>query len=169
MKDKFLKIAMTAVSIVALVLASIAYISQKKSAFIDYNEVYNNCELKIKLEKDLQQVTNSRKSELDSLQMELSFLSEKIKANNASSAELSNFEDMKNRFLTFQEKYEEENVRLKETYFTQIRQEINDKAKEFLKQKGYDYFFSAVGDGSLMYGAESEDVTADFQKFLDGK
>lgn len=169
MKDKFLKISMAAISVVALALATITYIGQKKTAFIDYNTVYNNCELKIKLEKDLQKVTNSRKSELDSLQMELSFLSEKIKANNASNEEVGNFEDMKNRFLTFQEKYEEENVRLKETYFTQIRQEINDKAKEFSKQNGYDYMFSAMGDGSLMYAAEGEDVTEAFQKFLDGK
>jgi Skp family chaperone for outer membrane proteins len=169
MKEKFLKISMTLMTLVALILAIVSYMGQKKMAFIDYNEVYNNCDLKLKLEKDLQKVANARKSELDSLQMELSFLSEKIKGGNTSKEEIGKFDDMKNRFLTYQQKYEEENIRLKETYFTQIRQEINEKSKEYSIKHGYDYFFSAIGEGSLMYAAESEDVTKDFQKFIDNK
>lgn len=167
MKGKFGLVAVVSVAILSFILVCVLFFTQKKTAFIDYNTVYNNCEIKKKLEKDLLTVTNSRKSELDSLQMELSFLSEKIKANTASNEQLGNFEDMKNRFLTLQEKYEEENIRLKETYFTQIRQEINEKAKEFSIKNGYDYLFSAMGDGSLMYASESEDVTEEFQHFID--
>ncbi len=167
MNNKFLKISLIASVLISLTISITVFVTQKKTAFIDYNTVYNNCTIKKKLEKDLLSVANNRKSELDSLQMELSFLSEKIQANTASNEQLSNFEDMKNRFLTLQEKYEEENIRLKETYFTQIRQDINEKAKEFSIKNGYDYLFSANGDGALMYSSESEDVTKDFQLFID--
>ncbi len=169
MNNKIFKISTISILIISLGLAISVFVNQKKIAFIDYNTVYNNCQIKKRLEKDLQSITNKRKNELDSLQMELSFLSEKIKVNNASKEEIGKFDEMRNRFMTFQEKYEEENVRLKETYFSQIRQEINDKAKEFALKKGYNYLFSAMGDGALMYGSESEDVTVEFQNFIDNK
>jgi Skp family chaperone for outer membrane proteins len=143
------------------------YMNQKRLAYFDYNTVYNNCKLKIKLEKDLMRVGSLRKSELDSLQMELSFLSQKIGAKSASQSELDRFEDMKTRFLTYKDKYEQENMQLKDTYFAQIRKEINDKARMFAEKEGYDYLFSAMGDGSLMYAAEQENVTEKFQKFID--
>lgn len=157
------------IAIGLFLIVSIAYLyfNQKNVAFFDYNTVYNNCKLKLKLEKDLIRVGNLRKGELDSLQMELSFLSARIGNNKASQDELDQFEDMKNRFLTYKEKYEQENIQLKETYFSQIRKEINDKARIYSEKRGYDYLFALVGDGSLIYGAESEDITEEFQQFVD--
>jgi Skp family chaperone for outer membrane proteins len=150
-----------------LVLALFVLTTRKQSAFIDYNTVYNNCRLKTDLEKDLKRLTETRKSQLDSMQLELSFMSESIKSGEGSGAKLAEFEESKERFLTFQEQYEQENMRTKETYFNQIRAEINEKAKRYAAMRGYDYFFSAMGDGALMYASESEDVTKDFQLFLD--
>lgn len=143
------------------------YSNQTKAGFIDYNAVYNNCKLKVSLEKDLQRVTEARKSELDSMQLELSFQSQAIQAGRGDQAKLSAFEDAKNRFLTFQEHYEQENARLKETYFNQIRKEINDKAKAFASSRGLDFFFTAMGDGALMYGSAAKDMTKEFQSYLD--
>ncbi|GEM_PF-2088705 len=167
MKKKIIIISAIVLLTTCVLMSMYSFFNQKKIAFFDYNTVYNNCQLKIKLEKDLQQVASSRKSQLDSLQLELSFLSEKVKANTASNIEASNFEDLKNRYLTFQERYEQENVSLKETYFTQIRKEINDKAKIYAETQGYNYFFAATGDGAMMYASPSEDVTEAFQKYLD--
>jgi Skp family chaperone for outer membrane proteins len=160
------------ISGIVLLLANTAglicvYCSQTKTAFIDYNTVYNNCKLKLTLEKDLERLTNLRKSELDSLQLQLSFLSQEVSSGKASGAKLEQFEQEKTKFLTMQQRYEEENVRLKETYFTQIRKEINDKSQAFAAAKGYDYLFAAVGDGALMYGSEARDVTKAFQEYLD--
>lgn len=169
MKKKLIIVGAVVLFVFSTVVSIYSYVNHKKMAFFDYNTVYNNCALKIKLEKDLQQVASSRKSELDSLQLELSFLSEKVKANTATALEASNFEDMKNRFLTFQDRYEQENLHLKETYFTQIRKEINNKAKLFAETKGYNYFFAATGDGAMMYASPSEEVTKEFQDYLDGK
>ena len=138
-------------------------------AFFDYNKVYNECELKLELEKDLEEVVSARKSELDSMQLNLSFMSNKIKSGNASNEDLNEFELMKSQYLTFQGRYEEENIRLKEEYFTQIRKEINEKAKIFAEETGLDYLFSAVGDGSLMYAKESEEVTEEFLNYVNSK
>jgi Skp family chaperone for outer membrane proteins len=143
------------------------YAGQKKTAYIDYNTVYNNCALKLTLEKDLERVTNRRKGELDSMQLQLSFLSQDVSTGNPGSAKLYTFEQEKNKFLTIQQRYEEENIRLKEAYFTQIRKDINDKCQAFAAAKGYNYLFAAVGDGALMYGSEAEDVTKEFQEYLD--
>lgn len=153
--------------VVNTVVLFFLYSTEKKTGFIDYNTVYNNCKLKVSLEKDLERLTTKRKSELDSLQLQVSFLSQEVSGANSSSEKLAEFENQKNRFLTLQQQYEQENMRLKETYFTQIRKDINDKTQAFAASKGYDYFFAAVGDGALMYGSESEDVTKEFQEYLD--
>ncbi len=137
------------------------------TAYFEFNKVYNNCSLKKKLETDLEKVYSTRKSELDSLQLELSLLSGKIEAKNASAMELQTFEDLKTRFLTMQDNYEQENMRLKENYTTQIRKEINEKARLFAEKKGYTYLFAAMGDGTIMYASEKNDVTKEFQDFID--
>jgi Skp family chaperone for outer membrane proteins len=160
------------VSGIVLLLANTAgliclYSGRAETAFIDYNAVYNNCKLKLSLEKDLERLTNKRKSELDSMQLQLSFLSQAVSGGNASGAKLNEFENEKTKFLTMQQRYEEENIRLKETYFTQIRKEINDKSQAFAAMKGYDYFFAAVGDGALMYGSDAHNATKEFQEYLD--
>jgi len=165
--NRIFKISIIAGVSLSLAMSFYTYFGQKNIAFFDYNEVYNNCELKQKLEKDLLKVGSERKGELDSLQFELSFLSQKIEQKKSSQIEIDRFEEMKNRYLTYQQKYEEENMRLKETYFNQIRKEINDKAKLFAESNGIDYFFAAVGDGSLMYGSPSVDLTEEFKLYVD--
>lgn len=166
MKNKLLAGFVLIVGVSAIVLSALALKSQKKMAWFDYNKVYNECQLKVDLENNLEKVVSARKSELDSMQLELSFMSTKIQNGQANNEELIQFEDMKNRFLTFQNRYEEENIRLKEEYFAQIRANINDKSKTFAEDKGYHYFFSAVGDGSLMYAKDSEDVTDEFLNYV---
>lgn len=167
MLKKLVWIAAGTVIVVNTVLLVMLLTGQKKTGFIDYNRVYNNCKLKVTLEKDLERLTNQRKSELDSMQLQLSFLSQDVSSGNSSTEKLAAFEDMKTRFLTFKQRYEEENLRLKESYFNQIRKEINDKSQAYAAANGYSYFFAAMGDGALMYGADAEDVTADFMHYLD--
>jgi Skp family chaperone for outer membrane proteins len=164
-KKPFLLI-ITIVLCVNVIFTWLNYSNQKNIAFFDYNEVYNDAQLKKELESDLQKVVSNRKGQLDSLQLELSFLSQTIESGKGTPDQLNEFEDMKERFLTLQNRYEEENIRLKETYFTQIRTKINDMAKLYAEKNGYQYLFAAVGDGSLMYGAETEDVTKDFKAYL---
>lgn len=153
-------------AVVAIVLSVMALAGQKKIAYFDYAKVHEGCELKENLEKDLAKVVSSRTSELDSIKLELTFLSNKVQTNSASQEELNLFEDMKNRYLTLQDTYEQENYRLKEEYFNQIRKTINEKAKSFGEDRGYDYLFSASGDGALMYSAEGEDVTKEVMEYV---
>ena len=164
--QKITLLFIAAVSVTALILSFLGLKGDDNIVYFDYNEVYNNSDIKNRLEKDLKKVGSMRQSELDSLQMELSFLSKKIGENATNEQELGNFEDLKERYLGLQQHYEEESVRLKETYFNQIREEINKKAKTFAEMKGYDYVFAGMGDGTLMYGVEALDVTDEFQKYL---
>lgn len=165
-KTKILIYSLIGISTVALLLSVILFMNQKKMAFFDYNKVYNSCELKTSLEKDLEKVVSVRKSNLDSLQMELSIISTKVESGNASDFELDDFENQKSRFLSLQHNYEQENIRLKEQYFTQIRTHINEKASEYGELNNYSFLFAAVGDGAMMHGAESDDITAEFLEYV---
>lgn len=169
MKKQLLAISAIALGIAALTMSVVNAGEQKKMAYFDYNKVYNDCDMKKELEEDLEKVVSMRKSELDSMQLELSLVSNRVQAGKSDQEELDRFEDMKSRYLTFQSKYEQENMRLKEDYFTQIRRHINEVSKEYAKKEGLDYFMSAAGDGTLMYAVESDDVTDDFLKYLNEK
>lgn len=164
-RNLFLGIA-TLLGIVAIVMSVLALNAEKKIAYFDYAKVHEECDLKERLQKDLEKVVSRRTSELDSIKLELTFLSNKVQANNADQEELDLFEDMKNRYLTLQNSYEQENYRLKEEYFNQIRQSINEKAKSFGEDNGYNYLFSAVGDGALMYADEGEDITKEMIEYV---
>jgi outer membrane protein len=153
-------------AVVAIVLSVMALAGQKRIAYFDYAKVHEGCELKEQLQKDLEKVVSKRTSELDSIKLELTFLSNKVQVNSADQAELDLFEDMKNRYLTLQNQYEQENYRLKEEYFNQIRKSINDKAKSFGEDNGYDYLFSANGDGALMYADQGEDITKEMIEYV---
>jgi len=166
MKKQFVTIIALVIALVALGFSLFGGLKGKKMAYFDYNQVYDECELKKSLEKDLVRVVSARKSELDSMQLELSLMSGKIQQGNSNQTELDDFETLKNRFLLTQNKYEQENMRLKEEYSNQIRLEINDKAKEFSELHGLSYLFSAQGNGSLMYASESDDLTDGFTEFL---
>ncbi|NVK64004.1 MAG: OmpH family outer membrane protein [Flavobacteriales bacterium] len=152
--------------VVSIVFSLLALNQQKKMAYFDYAEVHEECNLKRDLEKDLEKIVSTRKSQLDSLNFELTLLSNKVQSDNANQEELDRFEDLKSRFLKLQNNYEQENYRLKEEYFNQIRKSINDKAKSFGEANGYDYLFSAVGDGALMYASEAEDVTEEVLDYV---
>lgn len=163
---KRINLVIGALSLIAIIISLLALSKDEKTAYIDYNEVYNNCDLKAQLEKDLESLVSSRESELDSMKLELTFMSNKIKAGETNQDDLNVFEDAKNRFLTFQGRYEEENIRLKEEYYTQIRNDINSKSILFGEENGYDYLFAAVGDGSLMYAKEANDVTEELTNYI---
>ncbi len=165
-RSNILSYLLISISSIALILSVINFINQKKIAFFDYNKVYNACSLKTGLEKDLEKVVSMRKSNLDSLQMELSIISTRVESGKASDFELEDFENQKSRFLNLQHNYEQENIRLKEQYFTQIRTHINQKASEYGNLNDYSFLFAAVGDGSLMHGGENEDITDSFLKFV---
>ena len=143
------------------------YGSREHTAFFDYNKVYNDSAMKQKLEKDLERLVSMRKSQLDSMQLELSFVSQRIQSGSVKdAATLGKFEDDKSRYMTYQQQFEEENSRLKETYFNQIRKDINDKAVLFAKEQNYTFLFAAMGDGALMYADEKRDVTKAFQEYV---
>lgn len=153
-------------AIVAIIMSALALTDQKKLAYFDYAKVHEGCDLKERLQNDLEKVVSKRTSELDSIKLELTFLSNKVQSNAADQEDLDKFEDMKNRYLTLQNNYEQENYRLKEEYFNQIRKNINDKAQSFGEDNGYDYLFSAAGDGALMYASEGQDVTEQMTEYV---
>jgi len=134
--------------------------------YFDYNRVYNECDLKVDLEKKLKTSGSEKESQLDSLKMEVSFLSQSINQKKASSEEILEFEKMKNRYLTFKERYEEEHISRKEEYYGQIRNHVNVKAESYAIEKGIDFYFASMGDGVLMYGSEIKDETEEFLNFL---
>lgn len=169
MKGK-INIASFVLSLGAIIFVAIFILENSRShnniAYFDFNKVYNECSLKSELEKDLERVVTSRNSELDSLNISLTYLSSKSDNSGLDEEESDEFEFKKARFYSLQEKYAVENQNLKSQFFQKIKIMINKKAVDFAQEQGIDLMLSANGDGSVMYGVDEIDITKEFLKYV---
>jgi outer membrane protein len=66
------------------------------------------------------------------------------------------------------EKQEQERV-LAEQYTSELWSVLNKNIEEYGKEKGYEFIFGASGNGSLMYGGESMNITQDVIEYVNKK
>jgi outer membrane protein len=139
-------------------LAIVGYVSffkaKDRTAFILNQKVFNAFLGKQELEKRLKQLQLRNNKSIDSLSI------------------LIQQEPESSRVTMYQE-----NIRLiklneqqlSETYTAEIWKQINSYLDAYGKEMGYDFIFGAVGNGSLMYGGESNDVTNEVIDYINRK
>jgi outer membrane protein len=151
MKLKYLIIAI----VVQLLIGVGIYLSLKPKAgrngFVVNQQIFDGFEGKKNLELKLNSLRSKHAAALDSVELLMrgSFNQELI----------SHFEEMKNQFVR-----EEQDVSAK--YTEDIWKEINQAISVFGKDEGYDFIYGATGNGSLMYGNNSFNVSEEVIDYL---
>jgi outer membrane protein len=140
------------------VLAGIGYyafrIRNENNAFIVNQRVFSEFVGKRELEKKLDGLKTNNNKLVDSL----SRLIQRSKTSAEAQTYQSGIEDIK---LMEQQ--------LSDKYTADIWKQINQWVNEYGKQNGYDYVFGAVGNGSLMYAKEANDITNEVVLFINKK
>lgn len=123
----------------------------RKAGFIENEKVFNGFRGKVILEAKLEAMRERHRLTLDSLNR----IGE-VASGFPVAAETA---QLKARFL------QEEDV-LSTRYTADIWKEINRYTDDFGKQEGYDFIYGATGNGSLMFGNRTFDVSEELIGYM---
>jgi outer membrane protein len=158
-----------------LCLLGIGYLlmnnSNSKTAYFLSAEVYNSFQYKIELEAELESTYSKQLVQLDSLERQLNIQIEYFRQSNAQPTDdqLANLQYQQNHYINFRDEVELDYAEQIEEKYGLIWGRLNDYVSEFGHENGYNYIFSANGDGSLMYADESQDITSQIIEFVNQK
>lgn len=152
-------------------LAMFFYVESKstKIGFIQMEKVFNEFDMKKEYQKKLEFSMKERKKILDSLNLELKLLAGNIQKSNPDRATIEDFERRREFFYQKQQLFDEDNAALASQYDKEVIGQLKQYVSDYGKDKDYSYILGSNNDGFLMYGKETEDITAEVVSFINGK
>jgi outer membrane protein len=159
-------------AILGLVLWQINF--KPRFAYVELAVIYENFPLKKQLESKLDNVSSSRKSILDSLELKIKMLASQIDHSVAApkikkDSMYMQYENLRQEYAMKNQSFTEDNDRTKAQYNEQIWKQLNQYIKDYGKDKGYAFIFGADGTGSLMYGNEPQNITEDLKIYVSAR
>jgi outer membrane protein len=106
----------------------------------------------------------SRKSVMDSLLLDVQ-KKKSLMESNPNSVNKSDFEKSRTNYMGLEENFGNDALKIKNEYQEQIWKQLNQYIREYGEQNGYSFIHGAMGNGNLMYAAESKDLTKDILAF----
>lgn len=163
----------------ALVIANLAALlafagyyffgSSHQHVYIDTYKLYNGFSMKKQLQHNLEEDTRKRKQQLDSLKLEINMAMADAQQQ-MPAKELKNAFELKRReYLMREEQSGREQEDIAERYDAQIWAQLNQYINDYGKEQQVDFIFGASGNGSLMYGKESHDITEEMIRYVNEK
>lgn len=158
-----------------LLIAAIGWIiyqnrSIPKTGYIIIQDVYNDFELKKEVEKKYLQTKNARDKILDSLAFEVKMIANKVKAENEKNQEtVDKFNLKRDEYFQRKQTFEEDNAALTKQYDQEILTQLNQYIKDYAEANNYTYVFGNDGNGSLLYGIETLNITKEVSTYVNNK
>jgi outer membrane protein len=166
-------------SVLALVVAAESAIllkdhfSRSEYAFVEISALYKDFALKKDLDKQFEAIVSSKKNVLDSIELELNVISEKLKTmkENAPGFKESykEFDLKRQEYYLRMESFEKEKEQVGQQFTDQVFARLNEFIKQYGEEEQYKYIFGADGSGSLMFADKGEDITADVKEYINEK
>lgn len=141
-----------------------------KTAYVDMAKVYNTFKLKEELERKLQFSQKQRERVIDSLEIQLKTLSNKIELEQGRNKEdLRTFELKREEYALREQQIKEDNQAQAENYKEQIWKQLDQYVQDFGDAKGYDYIFGVDESYTIFYKNESHDITTELLEYVNKK
>lgn len=152
------------------ILAVACYLLLKKEGYVyvETYKVYEGFVMKKQMQGQLEAEIKRESEKLDSLRIDLKMASMRYEQNkNEALKKAIILKQQELGYLEQQAKtrYEE----LADKYDAQIWAQINQYVIDFGKERGQEIIFGANGNGSVMYGKESRNVTEEVISYLNKK
>ncbi|MCU0436194.1 MAG: OmpH family outer membrane protein [Bacteroidia bacterium] len=168
--NKWLLPAGVVLAVVLSVLAFAGSFGTQKVAYVKMEELYNSFQMKQQLEKKLKDTEQARKLMLDSARLRLQLMEDDFRQlPKADTSSFRFFNQKQREYYAMEQQFNQDNQILAQQYTDQIWAQINQYAKDFGKQEGYDFIFGASGDGALMYANEATDLTEKMKVYINEK
>ena len=141
-----------------------------KTGYINIQDVYNGFDMKKEMEKKYLQTINVREKLLDSLASEMKIVAQKIKTEHEQNkSTIEHFNVKREEYLQRKRTFDEDNAALTKEYDQQILTQLNQYMKDFGESNHFTYVFGNDGNGSLIYGKKSSDITKDMIIYVNKK
>ncbi|MBC7412327.1 MAG: OmpH family outer membrane protein [Bacteroidia bacterium] len=157
--------------VTALLAFAIYYmVSKPKTGYVVIQEVYTNFEFKKELERKFTITKNARQKGIDSLELELKYLVNKLEQQKTKDKnDILIFNNKRDEYLHKKKISEEDNAALSNQYDTEILTQLNQYVKDYGTENNYTYIYGNDGNGSLMYSKESENLTKKVTEYINKK
>lgn len=138
-----------------------------KIGYIRMNEAFEKFNMKIELEAQFLKSINAKQRGLDSLAFDLKMTGNRLELVAVPSpADVSNFTIRQNQFLQLRDELEKEKQEKTSAINNQIVTRMQQYVRDYGKENGYSCILGDDGNGYLMYGEETIDVTAPVIEYI---
>ncbi len=144
--------------------------SQKKVeniAFLDNNVLYSNFDGTKEMTKDVLQQLIPMRNEIDSLEVVVQSIEAKI--SEGLFTDVQHYRKVRNELESKVEKYQINDQELSNDVFTKVWTYLNDYITEYGDMEEYTLILGASGNGNIMYGNETADITTDLLNYANSK
>jgi outer membrane protein len=139
---------------------------ERKIGFVLVSDVFDGFEMKKEMEKKYTTAKNARKRILDSLQVDLSVLSGRLRMQKPGAEDKVLFENKRMEYDRKQQLFEEDNAFMSKQLDEQIIKQLNQYMADFGKEKKYDIIYGNTTNGSIMYGTDELNITKEAITFI---
>jgi outer membrane protein len=144
--------------------------NKPRLGFIVIQQVFEGFSMKKEYENKFTAVKNARLKILDSLQLQLKLVANKLDQQNEKKQEdILEFKNGRDIFMQRKEQFENDNATLSAQYDQEILTQLNQYVKDFGEKNGYTYIFGNDGNGSLMYAEADNDLTKQIIEYVNGR
>lgn len=143
----------------------------KPSAKINYvntAEVFEKFNLKMELTKEYEKITLQKDEILNGMYMELEKINAAI-SSEEDKALIADYTSKRNVYLEKKKEFETQNSILLNKYDAQVYAQLNQYVQEYGKKHDLDAIIGANGQGNLMYGKESINITGEVITYINNR
>lgn len=134
--------------------------NSNKLAYMEMGKVYEEFALSKELNKELEKVLKSRKQITDSLFENLRKQTQDLKFQPKKSMEdIQRLAKIEEEYLYKKQLFEKDNQTISADYNTKIWNQLNQYVADYGKEKKITLVFGANGQGNIMYGDDSKNIT----------
>jgi len=142
------------------------HFNKPKTVYVELGKVYNDFAMKKELQTKYDAMAQSRKSILDSLELQLKLMSAQLQDDEKNVPAFQLFEAKKQEYLTKKQQFDEDNSAVSAQYNEQITKQMTQYMEEFGKEKNYTYIYGADGSGVIMHADKELNVTDQAVQYL---
>ncbi|MCU0359448.1 MAG: OmpH family outer membrane protein [Bacteroidia bacterium] len=153
-------------SIIAISMSFYSVINTPKLGYVIINEAFDAFDYKKEMEKEYLNIRNTRKRLLDSLQVDISVLSSRIRQGENQKEIVDLLNRKRIELNSKMEQFDEANELLAKDSDKKIIKQLNQYVEEYGKRNGYSILFGNTNGGTIMFGKEAYDCTKEVIQFI---
>ena len=154
--------------LLSIILFSIYQYYFNRTGYIQFDKVYETYEGKKVKEAEMKKTQEKQIAYVDSLRFFIENLQVQVEKGGGQALK-DQLSDQQQRYSYLVEKFSESNQKESQKEMARLVKEINDYVRDYGKEHHYKYIYGAMGDGSLMYARDVEDLSDDITKYLNAK